>query len=31
VTADNMDLDAPSSATIAGSVVGLGAAEVARR
>jgi len=26
-----MDLDAPSSATIAGSVVGLGAAEVARR
>src|ERR1700716_4178551 len=31
MTADNMDLDAPSSATIAGSVVGLGAAEVARR
>jgi uncharacterized protein YqeY len=30
-TPDDVDLDAPSSGTIAGGVVGLGAAEVARR
>jgi uncharacterized protein len=30
-TPDGVDLDAPSSGTIAGGVVGLGAAEVARR